>query len=89
MSRLAQRLRTLEQRLGNCPSCANRRALIEIVTPNGRRVPATDTDTGPCHACGQPRQQISVVFSFDPYPPQPTKDSDPDTQPAASRETNA
>ena len=65
MSRLASRVGRLEHQLGRCPSCASRRALIEIVTPNTRTIPGTDTDTGPCPACGEPRHVISCVFTFD------------------------
>ena len=67
MTRLTGRVARLEHQLGRCPSCASRRALLEIVTPNTRTIPGTDsdTDTGPCPACGQPRQVISCVFSFD------------------------
>jgi hypothetical protein len=74
VSRLAGRLRRLEQRLGGCPGCATRLALLELLTPAGRSIPGhRDADLSPCPSCGQPRELIQLRLLFDPHLP-----SDPD-----------
>jgi hypothetical protein len=72
MSRLAARIGRLEQRLGGCPVCASRPALIELVTPSGRSIPGGDADSGPCPGCGQPREVLQLRLQFDPHLPSNT-----------------
>ncbi len=66
MTRLAGRIRRLEERYGDCPSCRERTTLIEMVTPSGRRPPRADGDTSPCPDCGAPREVLEIVVCFDP-----------------------
>ncbi len=67
MSRLSGRIRRLEERYGDCPSCRGRTTLLEMVTPDGRRSPrAKDADRSSCPDCGAPREVIEIVLAYDP-----------------------
>ena len=68
MSRLAGRIRRLEERFGHCAGCAKRPPLIEIVTPSRRSIPGKDANTCPCPECGKPRELISISLAFDWFP---------------------
>ena len=72
MSRLASRLRRLEERLGSCPTCNGSPTPIYLQAPNGRRSPKRSEHDRPCPDCGHTPEAITVRLSFDPNP-------DPDT----------
>ena len=61
MSRLDARVRELERRLGSCRHC---RPVIDLVYPGSARAPAALEH---CEGCGEPRERISLLFSFDPH----------------------
>ena len=65
MSRLAARIRRLEDRHGRCPGCAERAPILGYSCPSRTWLPAPDEDTGPCPGCGEPREVIIVRVAFD------------------------
>jgi hypothetical protein len=60
VTRLHTRIEELERRLGDCPACKPTIELVDNYRPRPRP-PAVD-----CPVCGQPREWITVLVSFDP-----------------------
>jgi rubrerythrin len=62
MSRLAQRVTELEQRLGACPDC--RHPTIEL-RYNGAPASAAEPPQI-CPSCREPVERIQILLAFDP-----------------------
>ena len=86
MSRLLGRIRQLERRFGDCPTCQGRTVLSELVGPNGPRPTSNTQDRSPCPDCGQPRKVIRIILAFDPYEADPDDDASDSSPRSADRE---
>jgi hypothetical protein len=65
MSRLSGRLSRLEEHYRGCPGCAERAPLFGLCSPSRPWQPPPEEDTGPCALCGEPREVIVMLLSFD------------------------